>query len=299
MHPRWWANRVKSGAAGVPTPGWARLVQRWVGPFVRLAHRPTLDGAENLPSSGPFMLVANHSGSLATSEILAFATCYLERVGASRPLAAMAHPVALWLWPVSALLRGLGAIPSTYAAGESALRAGIPVLVFPGGSFEASRPVWQAYKVDFGGHQGFLKLARKLRVPVVPMGIRGSHFTAPVLWRSHAVLPRFLFTAWIAGIRQMPLTLLGVLGAVAIALLAPGLGWPLRALLIWAWLASPFPHFGWIPWKIRIRIGPPIAPEELFAESMPEQQILCAAYERVQKTVERLVDPGYSSATSR
>lgn len=38
--------------------------------------------------------------------------------------------------------------------------------------------------MDFGGRTGFLKIGREAGVPIVPMGIRGSHMTGPVLVRS-------------------------------------------------------------------------------------------------------------------
>src|SRR5437870_3683715 len=116
MHPEWWAARAKLGQAGRPSPTFARFLRRYARPIVRICHRPVLTGVENLPSSGAFLLVANHSGAIAIAEILSFAVLYLEQVGEQRPLAGFAHPFMFNFWPPSAILRGLGAIPSSYAA---------------------------------------------------------------------------------------------------------------------------------------------------------------------------------------
>jgi len=145
--------------------------------------------------------------------------------------------------------------------------------------------VWRALDVDFGGRLGFLRIARKMNVPIVPLGIRGSHFTAPPLLRAHllswlAVWPRLF------GIKRFTITALGVLGALAIARWVP-YAWPWRALLVWAWLASPLSLLPWMPWSVRLRIGPPLpplAPEQLFAtDDLPR------ALAQVERAVEAVV----------
>ncbi len=188
-----------SYAPGRPADALVRWARR-VSPLVRLAHRPRLAGVEHLPRARPYMLVANHSGGMSMAEITAFVVCYLEQVGPERPLAGFAHHVIFRIPPFSWLLRSVGAVPSTYEAAHAALEAGVPLLVFPGGDHEATRPIWQAHRVDMGKRKGFLKIARRAKVPIIPMGIRGSHFTVPVLARSKLlaillVLPRLGYVA--------------------------------------------------------------------------------------------------------
>jgi 1-acyl-sn-glycerol-3-phosphate acyltransferase len=282
-----WAARLPLNEPGRPSGAGLRFLRGFVRPIARVFHRATLEGVEHLPASGPFLLVANHSG-VGVAEIGCFAALYVEQAGAHRPLAGVAHPLGFYGWPVSAFLRHVGAVPSTRAACAAAVAAGVPMLIFPGGDHEAFRPIWQANRVDFAGRVGFLRLAREARIPIVPLGIRGSHYTVPLLWRSRILAWLFVWPR-LLGVKRWPLSLLGVLGAAAIVAFVPGaLAWKIGAA--WAWAGSPLALVSWIPWTIRMRIGTPIGPEELFGEAGGDEE-LRAALARVESAVQALVTP--------
>jgi 1-acyl-sn-glycerol-3-phosphate acyltransferase len=284
-----WAEGVRIDNPGRPAPGFVRLVRRVLDPIVQLCHRPTLVGVGSLPE-GPFLLVANHSAGLGLAEINTFIVMYLRHVGPDRPLAGFAHPAAFRVFPLSAALRAMGAVPSTYAAAEKTLSVGVPLLVFPGGDHETLRPIWQANRVDFGGRLGFLRIARTAGVPIVPLGIRGGHFTAPVLFRSRA-LATLLVAPRVLGVKRWGISLLGVIVAALVLTLVPA-SWPVRAAIVWLWLGSPLTFFPWVPWTLRMRIGTPIPASELFtpAGSDGGDEQLSRALARVQAAVQALVD---------
>jgi 1-acyl-sn-glycerol-3-phosphate acyltransferase len=285
-----WEEEVELSDPGQIRPWLARLVRRFVDPVVRALHRPTLTGTEHLPERGPFLLVANHSAGIGLAEILSFLVMYLRRVGPDRRLAGFVLPLDFRVFPLSVLVRGLGAIPSTYAAAERTLAAGIPILIFPGGDHESLRPIWQANRVDFGGRVGFLRIAHTARVPVVPLGIRGGHLTAPVLLRSR-LLATLLVVPRLLGVKRWGISLLGLIVAALLVAAGPW-SWPLRAGLVWVWLGSPLVFLPWVPWTIRMRIGAPLAASELFApvEGDAESDGLQRALGRVQEAVQSLVD---------
>lgn len=274
------------------TPGrispWVeRGLLRIVGPALRVLFRPTLSGVEHLPQRRPFLLVANHSAGMGLAELASFAYLYVRDVGVERPLAGFALAMGFKVQPLKTLHRHLGTVPSTYEAAYDTLARGVPLLVFPGGDHETLRPIWQAGRVDFGGRRGFLRIARQAGVPIVPMGIEGSHFTAPILWRSKPlatllVIPRLL------RLKRWGVSLLAVLGAVAIGL-TPLPVWA-KALAIFVWLSSPLTFTPIVPWTIRFRIGAPLEPEALFDPDAEPEQALEVALERVQGAVQRLVD---------
>ena len=265
----------------------AAWVLRWlVGPLVQLCFRPTLDGTEHLPADRPYLLVANHSAGVGAAELASIATLWFKRFGTTRPLAGFALPLGFVVWPVSAVHRALGTIPSTYPSAHDALAKGVPLLVFPGGDHESLKPVWHNHGVDFAGRVGFLRIAREAGVPIVPLGIRNGALTAPILLRSR-FLPNFLILPRLLGLKRWGLSLLGVSVAALLAITLPFGALP-TALLIWIWLSSPFVFLPIFPATLRLRIGPPLTSEALFPSNAGEEE-LAEARDRVERAIEALV----------
>ena len=273
--------------AGRPAAWAVRVVLRWVWPLVRALFRPTIRGLEHLPARGPYLLVANHSAGLGLAELSSFAALYLREVGPERPLAGFAHPRAFGMWPTSVIHPALGVVPSTYPAAEATLAMGVPLLVLPGGDHETMRPITQADRVDLGGRVGFLRIARRAGVPIVPLGIRGSHYTAPILWRSKLLATLLVLPRWVFGVKRWGLSLLAVLGAVGLAMLP--LSVPLRLVLMWLWLGSPLVFLPIVPWRVRFAVG---APLDLAWSERPEAEDaeVARALPQVQAELQRLVD---------
>ena len=130
---------------------------------------------------------------------------------------------------------------------------------------------------------------REAGVPVVPLGIRGGHFTAPILVRSRA-LATLLVAPRLIGLKRWGVSLLAVLGLVVIALWGPAAWWA-RALLAWAWLVSPLTFLPWVPWTLRMRVGAPMPAVELFPGAVGDEEgELRRALTKVQGAVQALVD---------
>jgi 1-acyl-sn-glycerol-3-phosphate acyltransferase len=82
-----------------------------------------LENVGNLPVTGPYLLVANHSG-LGNPDIVFLIAAFVDHPGVRFP-AAMVHPVS-FNSPAGVWMLNLGAIPSTYEAALGALAAGVP-----------------------------------------------------------------------------------------------------------------------------------------------------------------------------
>lgn len=211
---------------GTVDPAALRKYERFVRPVVSALWPTTLDGAENLPSHDDYVVVANHSG-LGLVECVTLLGAWLERVGAHRRLAAMAHSSLFRAPLLGDQLRAVGAVEATREAAAHARRTGSALLLFPGGDHEAMRPIWRADEVDFGGRTGWIGLARELRLDIVPLAIRGSHVTIPNLGSSKALA--WLCGPRLVGIHRMPLPVLSILVAAGILAATRGRGTLFRA----------------------------------------------------------------------
>ncbi len=162
------------------------------------------------------------------------------------------------------------------------------ILVFSGGDYESLSPVWRANQVDLGGRLGFLRIARAASVPIVPLGIRGGGFTAPLLLRSK-LLATLLVAPRLLGTKRWALSVLGLVGAALIALYAPW-SWPVRAAIIVLWLGSTLVFLPWIPWALRFRIVAPLAPTDLFSGELGRtDEGLRVALGRVERAMQGLI----------
>ncbi len=104
-----------------------------------------------------------------------------------RPFFQLAHQLVVaapWL----VLLRRYGMVTATPANARAALRAGAAVLVYPGGDWEAHRPVWESHHTDFHGRHGFVRLALETGAPIVPVVSIGGQETALFLGRGEAIV---------------------------------------------------------------------------------------------------------------
>lgn len=233
----------------------------WFGAEVR--------GMERLPPKGeePFLLVGNHSGGMLTPDTSAFFCAWYRERGLDDPFVGLAFDLAFAWEPIGRFFRRLGEVPASMTNAESAIEAGYPVLVYPGGDYEVYRPWAHRNRIDFGDRKGFVRLALRQGVKVVPVVGHGGHETLVVLSRGENLASR-------AGLNRLntkifPLTL-GPAG------LTPGMlgpQWPLPA-------------------KITVEVGEPIdwSLLDLGPESVDDTDIVQECYDEVLDTMQSMLD---------
>lgn len=144
----------------------------------------------NVPESGPVLLVGNHSGGNVTPDTLLFNLAFSTYFGVERPYYQLAHNLVL-ASPFGPFLRRFGTVAASHEHATQALASGAALLVYPGGDWEVHRPVWDRNRIDFAGRKGFIRLALRAGVPIVPVVAIGGQETA--LFLSHGGrLARFL-----------------------------------------------------------------------------------------------------------
>jgi 1-acyl-sn-glycerol-3-phosphate acyltransferase len=138
----------------------------------KLIFRLKIIGSENIPKSGPFVIVANHS-SLLDGFVLGLSV---------KPKVTFMSAAYLFKMPfVGSILRGIGAIPVQGKGNDiklikkamKVLQTGGVLGIFPEGRITNE-------KDDFSAKAGAAYLAVKADVPIIPMAIKGAGKALPV-----------------------------------------------------------------------------------------------------------------------
>ncbi len=194
-------------AAGIASRG--SSVDRWgkdaalstsLRPLAELLYdkywRVRVEGAEQLPT-GPCIIVANHAGALPLDGPVLHLALRRERPDLEE---------SRWLLEdqifhapfVGVLANRLGAVRANPENALRLLEERRPVIVFPEGFHGLSKPFSERYQLKRFGRGGYLKIALKAGVPIIPAAIVGGEESMPLLGK----LPGGLF-----GVQYLPITL--------------------------------------------------------------------------------------------
>jgi 1-acyl-sn-glycerol-3-phosphate acyltransferase len=165
-------------------------------------------GLDNIPATGPALLVSNHSGTLPWDALMMKLAVY---EGAGRHCRLLAADLPFRLPVVGEIARKSG---NTLACAEDSTRlldAGEIVGVFPEGYKGIGKPFRERYKLQRFGRGGFVEVALRTGAPMIPVSIVGAEEIYPMLYNLKPL-------ARLLGFPYFPVTptfpALGVLGAV-------------------------------------------------------------------------------------
>lgn len=162
------------------------FISDWVVPVLDTVLRyfdPVVQGFEHLPAEGAYLVVGNHSGGIYMPDYWAFLREWFRRRGPDEPIYSLGFDFLFSIPGFGSLARKIGSVPASQAHAAQVLQAGIPVMVYPGGDEEDYRPWTERHQVDLHGRTGFIELALRQRVPIVPLVAHGSHDVIIVLTR--------------------------------------------------------------------------------------------------------------------
>ena len=149
--------------------------------------RAEIRGLEHVPARGPVLLVGNHSGGILVADTFVFAQAFYDHFGADRVFHQLAHDLVFKVPGVRAVLTPYGTVPASPQNLRRALARDAAVLVYPGGDHETYRATWHSADIDFAHRTGFVRLARRLGVPIVPVVSIGGQETALFLGQGERV----------------------------------------------------------------------------------------------------------------
>lgn len=138
---------------------------------VRPIYKPYVEGLDNLPADGRFLLVANHT-AFATAEILLIPYEVHRHIGRKvRPLTDKGFGQKGLHADV---VKAAGAIVGTREGTRALMRANEPILVFPGGAREIAKGKDELYTLLWGDRAGFARLAVEQNYPIVTAAVVGG-----------------------------------------------------------------------------------------------------------------------------
>ena len=174
------------------------IVRRLYDPMYRYWFRVEWEGLEKIPTEGGALLIANHAGAIPSD---APAIMHGIETELGRPVYGLADyffrtlPVLGTLWS-----RG-GGVP---AHPDNAFRIlhnqQQLALVFPEGTKATSKTYADRYRLRRFGRGGFVEIAMRAGVPVIPIAVVGAEESMPILFRIPTLakalnLPYFPVTA--------------------------------------------------------------------------------------------------------
>lgn len=236
--------------------------------------RVTTDGWNHLPPSGKLLIVGSHNGGMIAPDTMMFMVDWFERFGAERLVYGLMHPY-VWMVPgYSKLTVQLGAIRAHPKMATAALQREAAVLVYPGGAEDLWRLHRDRHRIYFAGHKGFIKLALREEVPIVPAISIGAHDTLIVLSDMYPQLRKL--HEW-----GMPWPL-GIDPIV----------FPIYLGIPWGLAVGPWPNIP-LPVQIHTRICAPIVFKRYGRAAAGDRDYVDACYEQVctqmQQELDRLV----------
>jgi len=156
------------------------------------------EGLEKIPDEGGALLVANHAGAIPSDAPVIMHGIEKEM---GRPVYGLADSFFRTIPVVGTLWARGGGVSARPANAYRLLREqGQLVLDFPEGTKGPSKSFTDRYQLRRFGRGGFVEIAMRAGVPIIPIAVTGSEEAMPVLFRLPAVakvlgLPYFPVTA--------------------------------------------------------------------------------------------------------
>lgn len=167
-------------------------------------------GIERIPSTGPAILVGNHSGTIPLDAVMVQYAVANEHPQ-KRTVRNVAANLAFQMPFMGPLARKTGNAVAHDDDAQELLRRGEILGVFPEGYKGVGKGWRERYKLQRFGRGGFVELALRMRVPVVPVAIVGAEEAYPMIANAKWLAKLF-------GFPYFPITptwpLLGPLGAI-------------------------------------------------------------------------------------
>jgi 1-acyl-sn-glycerol-3-phosphate acyltransferase len=142
--------------------------------------RMEIENWENIPEP-PVLLIGIHSGAPFVWDAWTIGAQWWRHFGSDRPLHGTAHDALMALPLAGSYFRRMGVVPARAESISAALSAGHDVALWPGGERDSLRHWTQRDEAVLAGRKGFIRLAIRNGVPIVPISTVGGPDAMPVI----------------------------------------------------------------------------------------------------------------------
>jgi 1-acyl-sn-glycerol-3-phosphate acyltransferase len=201
-----------------------QMTRRLYDPMYKHWFRVEWEHFDRLPETGGALIVANHAGAIppdAPAIMHGIETQLGRRVYGLAENLFRAIPVVGTLWA-----RGGGVAAHPDNAYRLLHDEGQLVLVFPEGTKATGKRFTERYQLHRFGRGGFVEIAMRAGVPVIPIAVVGAEEAMPIVFKSN--------------------------------LLAKVIGAPYAPITANMLLMGPLGLVGYFPTKFRLRVLPPV-----------------------------------------
>jgi 1-acyl-sn-glycerol-3-phosphate acyltransferase len=221
-------------------------------PMYKHWFRVEWEGFEHLPREGGALLVSNHAGAIPSD---APAIMHGIERDLGRPVYGLAEYLFRRLPGIGTMWSRVGGVAANPDNAYRLLHDDRElVLVFPEGTKGTGKLYKERYQLARFGRGGFVEIAMRAGVPIIPIAVVGAEESMPILWKSKRL-------ARLTGIPYFPVTAnmlaFGPLGAIA-----------------------------YFPAKFRIRVLPPIHFDEEPDEERYSRSHVMEGTERVRREIQ-------------
>lgn len=174
------------------------IARRLYDPMYRYWFRAEWEGLENIPTDGGALLVANHAAAIPSDAPVIMHGIETEL---GRPVYGLADQLFRTMPVVGVYWARLGGVVGHPDNAYRLLREQKQlVLVFPEGSKGPAKHYSQRYRLRRFGRGGFVEIAMRAGVPVIPIAVLGAEESMPIVFKSNTLaklmgLPYFPITA--------------------------------------------------------------------------------------------------------
>lgn len=172
--------RVRSDDPDARDPAFIRRVMPLLGVLYDHYFRAETEFVEPFVE-GPCLAVANHNAMTGTPDMFCHMLAFWRTYSPERQAYGLMHDLPFGLPGAGAMLNAMGALRAAPTNAVQVLDRGAAVLVFPGGDLDACRPYSRRYEIEFGKRRGFVRIALRQGVPIVPIVSAGAHHSLYVM----------------------------------------------------------------------------------------------------------------------